>query len=312
MQDKPRIVIAGGSGFIGHALSEFLSRRNFEIVVLTRGRDQSSGGIRYVNWDGKTAAGWTRELDGAAAVVNLAGRSINCRFTAENRRDILDSRVDSTRAVANAIAQSASPPRVVVQASGIGYYASADDRAIDESTPGGSDFMAEVCRQWEGALDEVALPAARKVILRIGFVLGRGGGALAVLERLTRAYLGGAAGDGRQFVSWIHIIDLLRMMATAAERDDLRGAYNATAPNPVANAELMRELRRALRRPWSPPAPSPFVRLGAWLMGTEGDLALQSFRVLPVSLLDAGFTFKYPHLQEALRDLYGLESRVAA
>ena len=311
MEARPRIVIAGGSGFIGHALSDFLSRRNFDVVVLTRGKSPSRGGIRYVNWDGKTVAGWIREVDAAAAVINLAGRSINCRFTEENRSDILQSRVDSSRAVAQAIGQSAAPPPVLVQASGIGYYGETADRAVDESTPAGTDFMAEVCRRWEGATDAVALPATRKAILRLGIVLGRGGGALKVLGRLTQAYLGGAAGSGRQFVSWVHIHDVVRMIVAAIEREDLSGIFNATAPNPVTNAELMRELRRVLRRPWSPPAPSPFVRLGAWLMGTEGALALQSCRVMPKHLLEAGFTFEYPHLREALTDLYQMETPVA-
>jgi hypothetical protein len=273
--------------------------------VLTRGGRTSRSGVRYLNWDGKTAAGWTRELSGAAAVINLAGRSINCRFTKENRRQILASRVDSTRALAAAIAETATPPRVFVQASGIGYYGCSGECVVDESAPTGSDFMAEVCEQWEGALGAFALPRTRKVILRIGIVLGRGGGALAVLERLTKAYLGGAAGNGRQFVSWIHMADLMRMIVAAIERDDLSGIFNATAPNPVRNAELMRELRRVLRRPWSPPVPGPLVRAGGWLMGTEGNLALQSFRVVPKRLLDAGFTFEYPHLQEALAALYG-------
>ena len=311
MEDKPRIVIAGGSGFIGQALSEFLTRRNFEIVVLTRGKNESRGGIRHVMWDGKSAAAWTSEIDGAAAAINLAGHSINCRFTAENRRQILESRVDSSRALAKAIASSSNPPRLLVQTSGIGYYNSTDERFVDESSPASSDFMAEVCQQWENAADAFALPATRKVILRIGIVLDRNGGVLAVLERLTQKYLGGAAGNGRQFVSWIHLRDLMHIILAAIERPDLSGIFNATAPNPITNAELMRELRRVMHRPWSPPVPAPMIRLGAWLMGTEGNLALQSFRVRPKRLLDAGFAFQYPHLHDALRDLYGLENRVA-
>ena len=305
-------MIAGGSGFIGQAFSGHLMRSNFDVVVLTRSDSESGGGIRFAKWDGKSADGWRHELDGAAAVVNLAGRSINCRFTADNRRQVLQSRVDSTRALANAIAQSTAPPPVVVQASGVGYYGDQGGHAVDESTAAGNDFMADVCQKWEGALDAVARANTRKVILRLGIVLGRNGGALAVLERLTKAYLGGAAGSGRQFVSWIHLQDVVRMIVTAIDRDDLTGVFNATAPNPVTNAELMRELRRALHRPWSPPVPAPFVRLGAWMMGTEGDLAMQSLRVLPNRLLDAGFSFEYPHLRDALRDLYGLDPRVAA
>jgi uncharacterized protein len=306
MERRRRIVIAGGTGFIGRALASYLNSADCEVVVLTRGASESRGVIRRVRWDGKTLDGWIAELDGAAAVVNLAGSSINCRFTAPNRRKILDSRVDSTRALVNAIARTVTPPRALVQASGIGYYGSSGARVVDENARPGSDFMADVCRQWEDALHATAPPATRKVILRIGIVLGRGGGALAVLERLTKAYLAGAAGNGGQFVSWIHLDDLIRVIVAALERDDLSGVYNATAPNPVTNAELMRELRRALHRPWSPPVPAPLVHLGGWLMGTEGQLALQSIRVFPQRLLDAGFTFRYPHLRDALRDLYEL------
>lgn len=312
MGPKPRILIAGGSGFIGEALSRFLARRQFDVVVLTRGRAESRGDIRYVNWNGKTTGSWARELDGAAGLINLAGRSINCRFTEGNRREILDSRVESTSALAAAVAGAAIPPPVFVQASGIGYYGSLGERVVDESTPAGTDFMAEVCREWEDALYAFVLPATRKVILRFGIVLGRGGGALAVFERLTKAYLGGAAGSGRQFVSWIHLEDLLRIVMAAVERHALTGPFNATAPNPVTNAELMRDLRGVLHRPWSPPAPAPLVRFGAWLMGTEGDLALQSLRVVPKRLLDAGFSFEYPNLEGALGDLYALDARVAA
>lgn len=312
MADKRRIVIAGGSGFIGRALSELLSRLEFEVVVLTRGASDRCGDIRYASWDGKTVAGWTRELDGAAAIVNLSGRNINCRFTGQNRREILDSRVESTRALANAVQALAKPPAVFVQAGGIGYYSSTAERTVDEDTSAGSGFMADVCRQWEGALDAFDFHATRKVVVRIGIVLGRDGGALPVLERLTKAYLGGAAGSGQQFVSWVHIDDLLRIILAAIDSSDLRGAFNATAPNPVTNAELMRELRRVLHRPWSPPAPAPLVRLGAWLMGTEGGLALQSLRVVPKRLLDAGFAFEYGDLSTALENLYGMENRAAA
>lgn len=308
MQERPRIVIAGGSGFIGEALSAFLTTGNIDVVVLTRGKNQSRNGIRSLNWDGKTSADWTRELDGAAAVVNLAGRSINCRFSEENRSEILHSRVDSTRTLVKAIAASAAPPPVLVQASGIGYYGDSAERAVHEDEPAGTDFMADVCQRWEGALDAAAIPATRKVVLRTGIVLGCGGGALEVLGRLTKACLGGAAGSGRQFVSWIHLHDVVRIIVAAIERDDLSGVFNATAPNPVTNTELMRELRSALSRPWSPPVPAPLIRLGAWLMGTEGSLALQSLRVVPKRLLEAGFTFEYPHLREALRDLYGSSS----
>lgn len=297
-----RIILAGGSGFIGQALAPALVARGYEVTVLSRGK-------QHVQWDGRSLGDWARFLDGAGAVVNLTGRSINVRFTAKNRQEIIRSRVDSVRVLGDAIAHCTQPPRVFVQASGIGYYGDTGERAVDESAPRGNDFIAEVCRQWEGALEALELPATRKVILRIGVVLGRNGGALPMLERLARLFLGGAVGSGRQFMSWVHTADLVRMFIAAIERDDLGGVFNATAPAPATNGEFMRELRRALGRPWSPPLPAPFARLGAWLMGTEGELALLSSRCLPRRFLEHGFTFDFPTLRDAFANLYGKERR---
>ena len=301
-----RIIIAGGTGFLGQALTPVLLERGYEVVVLGRGASHQSDGVQYLQWDGRTTGDWARSLDGAAAVVNLTGKSVNVRHTADNKAEILRSRVDSVRVLGDAIARCATPPQVFVQASGIGFYGDTGDRAVDEAAPVGSDFMAEVCREWEGALDELQLPATRKVVLRIGVVLGRNGGALQLLEKLTRLFAGGAVGSGRQFMSWIHIADIVRMFAAAVEQPELSGAFNATAPEPVTNSEFMRQLRRALHRPWSPPVPAPFARLGAWLMGSEGDLALLSYRCTPHRFLEHGFTFLIANLNPPLGDLYGM------
>ncbi len=300
-----RIIIAGGTGFIGQALAPVLIERGYDVVVLGRGAAHRSGGVQHLQWDGRTVGDWAQALDGAEAIVNLTGKSVNVRHTPENKAEILRSRVDSVRVLGDAIARCGNPPQASVQASGIGFYGDTGDRAVDESAPVGSDFMADVCRQWEGALAELQLRATRKVVLRIGVVLGRDGGALQLLEKLTRLFAGGAVGNGRQFMSWIHINDLVRMFVAAIDEPELTGAFNATAPEPVTNAEFMRELRRALHRPWSPPVPAPFARLGAWLMGSEGDLALLSFRCLPRRFLDQRFAFHFPNLKTAMRDLYG-------
>ena len=303
-----RIILAGGSGFIGQALAPVLIARGYEVVVLGRGPNCERGGVQHLQWDGRTRGDWVSALDGAKAVVNLTGKSVNVRHTPENKREILHSRVDSVRALGDAIARCASPPQVFVQASGIGFYGDTGDRTVDESAEAGSDFMAEVCRKWEGALDAPHPTATRTVVLRIGVVLSRDGGALQLLEKLTRLFAGGAVGSGRQFMSWIHVADIVRMFVAAIEQPEIVGPFNATAPEPVTNAEFMRELRRALHRPWSPPVPAPFARLGAWLMGSEGDLALLSYRCLPRRVLEHGFTFHFPTLKAALGDLYGMEN----
>ena len=307
-----QIIIAGGSGFLGQALAPVLNARGHEVIVLGRGARKTRDGIQYLHWDGMTVGDWAHALEGAKAVVNLTGRAINCRHTPENRREIIRSRVDSVRVLGEATARCANPPTVWVQASGIGYYGDSGDRTRDEGSPRGDDFTAEVCRQWEGAFEIVDLPKTRKVVVRIGVVLGRDGGALPLLEKLTRLFLGGAVGNGRQFISWIHIADMTRMLLAAIEQPQLTGVFNATAPEPVTNSEFMRELRSALRRPWSPPVPAPLARIGAWLMGTEGDLALLSYRCLPRRFLEDGFDFQFPNLNSALRDLYGMENRPTA
>ena len=301
-----KIIIAGGSGFLGQALAPVLMERQYEVIVLGRGIPVTRDGVQHLQWDARTIGAWAGALDGAKAVVNLTGKSVNVRHTPENKREIIASRIASVRVLGDAIARCANPPEAFVQASGIGFYGDTGDRLVDESAPVGRDFMAEVCRQWEGALDALQLPRTRNVTLRIGVVLGRNGGALQLLEKLTRLYAGGAVGNGRQFMSWIHIVDLLRMFVASIEDPAITGAFNATAPEPVTNAEFMRELRRALHRPWSPPVPAPFVRVGAWLMGSEGDLALLSCRCAPRRFCEHGFTFRFPTLNTALGDLYGM------
>ena len=292
-----RIILAGGSGFVGSALVPALRTKGYEPLVLGRGASD-------LKWDGKRVGDWANALDGAEAIVNLTGKNINCRHTEENRRAIISSRVDSVHALGEAIARCAAPPKVFVQTSGVGYYGDTGDRVADEDFPPGDDFPAEVCQLWEGAFEAVSMPATRKVILRLGVVLGRNGGALPMLEKLTRWFLGGAVGSGRQFISWIHVADIVTMFEAAIEHPELSGVFNATSPRPVSNSEFMRELRRALHRPWSPPVPAPLARAGAWLMGSDGELALTSCRAVPRRFVEHGFDFQFPNLREALANLY--------
>jgi uncharacterized protein (TIGR01777 family) len=301
---KPRIVLAGGSGFIGQSLSPPLVSKNYEIVVLTRGKSNHHGRIREAHWDGKKLGEWTQFVNGALGLVNLTGRSINTRHTPEHRREIIDSRVDSVRILGEAIGRCVQPPKVFVQLAGVGIYGDKGERICDETTAPGDDFVSEVCKKWEAAFDSVDSPNTRKVLLRLSVVLGRNGGFLHVLSRLTRWFLGGQVGEGRQYISWIHIADLSRMILQAIDQEQLTGVFNATAPNPVTNAELMRALRRALHRPWSPPVPEFAARIGSWLMGTEASLALVSQRCVPKRFLEKNFEFEFPDLREALANIY--------
>jgi len=299
-----RIVIAGGSGFIGTALAKEFAGRGYEVIVLTRRSRVRRDGVREVVWDGEHSGDWIPFLDGAEAVVNLTGRSINCPHTPENLRAIIASRVNSVNALAAALGQVKTPPRVWVQASAVGFYGDTKNNLCDENSPVGNDSLAGICRQWENAFNSAVAPKTRRVTLRIGFVLGRDGGALPVLARLTKLFLGGAVGNGRQFISWIHLADLVQMFVASIENENLAGTFNAVAPDAVTNAEFMRELRRALHRPWSPPAPVFAVKIGSRLMGSEASLALVSQCCAPKKFLTAGFEFQFSNLRAALENLY--------
>jgi uncharacterized protein (TIGR01777 family) len=301
---KPRVVLAGGSGFLGQALARELVGKGYEVVVLSRGAARDSHGIRQLRWDGRTLGEWAGSIDGARAIVNLTGRSVNCRHTPEHRREIMDSRVNSVRVLGEAMRCSAQPPTVLVQASSLAIYGDPGDRWCDEDSPHAEGFSEEVCKRWEAEFEKIDSPGLRKVVMRIGIVLDPNKGALPVLARLTRFFLSGRVGHGRQYISWIHVADLTRMFLEAIERIDLSGVFNATGPQPVTNAEFMRELRHALHRPWSPPVPAWATRIGAFFMGTEPSLALTGRRCRPKRFLESGFHFEFPELRRALADLF--------
>ena len=303
MNHSRRLILAGGSGFLGGALGKHFRALGWEVIVLTRRPRVRNDGVREAAWDGKSLGDWEQFFDGADAVVNLTGKSIRCVFTPENRRQIIASRVESVRVVSEAIRQVTHPPKNFIQASAIGFYGDTGETIANESSPRGEGFLAEACGKWEAALDPAMLPDTRCATVRTGVVLGRDGGALATLARLTRCFLGGAAGNGRQYLSWIHIEDFVRAVEAIVTNENWRGTFNATAPNPVTNAFLMRELRRVLDRPWSPPAPKFAVRLLAPLMGMDASVALASQRVAPGKLLASGFQFNFPELREALENL---------
>jgi uncharacterized protein len=306
-----KVVLAGGSGFLGQALARRLAADGWEIVVLTRDPDRAPApddlpAFRAVQWNGETGGAWAAELEGAAAVVNFAGRSVNCVHTLENSREILASRVNAVKALGKGWAKAKNPPPVWIQCSATGYYGNAGDRFCDESLASGPGFLAEVCRQWEETFQAVELEGVRRVVLRLGVVLDAEHGALPPLVRLARRFLGGTAGSGRQFISWVHRDDVVAAFGAALTRPDLSGVFNVCAPDPVSNAEFMRTLRRAVGRPWSPPAPEFAIRLAAGpLMGVDANLALHGQRCVPQRLLAAGFSFTQPRLAPALRDLLG-------
>lgn len=293
------VVLAGGSGFIGRGLAAFLVEHGHRVTVLTRQPSRPED----LAWDGRTLGRWCSALEGADALVNLTGRSVSCVYTPANRAEILNSRLDSVRVIDEALRTCALPPRVLVQAASLHIYGDTT-AACNEDAPLGEGFSEEVCKRWEAAFFEQELPATRKALLRIGFVLGPNGGALATMRTAVRWFLGGTAGSGGQYISWLHLHDLCRVFLHVIEDPTATGVYNATGPTPVTNREFMRTLRRVLHRPWSPPAPAFMVNLGArYLFRTEGLLALTGRRCYPARLQAAGFAFEHTDLELALVDV---------
>ncbi|MGH7942927.1 MAG: TIGR01777 family oxidoreductase [Limisphaerales bacterium] len=301
--NKGRLVIAGGSGFIGSALAADWLARGGEAVVLTRAPRRREDGVIEAEWDGVHIGEWIKYLNGAEGVIGLAGKNINCRHTPAAIRELAESRINAVQTLAQGMAHVAKPPRAWVQASAIGFYGNRGDELLDESSSNGSGTLAEICRQWEGAFNSTNVPGTRKVLLRTGVVLGRGGGALPILARLTRWFLGGRVADGTQFITWIHLKDLTQMFWESLLGEDLTGIFNAVAPGAVTNDEFMRQLRRTLRRPWGPPVPAWAFKMGAKLMGTEPSLALEGCRVSPKRFQTAGFQFQFPTIEMALAEL---------
>jgi uncharacterized protein (TIGR01777 family) len=307
-----KVVIPGGSGQVGTMLARAFQRDGHDVVVLSR--RPAAAPWNVVAWDARTPGDWAEHLEGADAVINLAGRSVNCRYTPENRRLIKESRLESTRAVAEAIARAHRPPRLWLQASTATIYAHRLDAPNDETSGilGGSEpdapdtwrFSIDVATSWEKALDEAVTPHTRKVKLRTAITMSPDrGGAFDVLLGLVRYGLGGRAGDGRQYVSWIHEDDFVRAVSWLIEHDEVDGPVNLAAPNPLPNADFMRALRQAWGISFGLPAPAWLLEVGAWFLGTETELVLKSRRVVPGRLLRAGFTFRFPDWPEASRDL---------
>ena len=307
-----RIVIPGGSGQVGTVLARAFHTDGYHVVVLSRRPD--SRPWRVVAWDGKTLGEWQREIDGCDVVINLTGRSVNCRYTSTNREEILQSRVLSTRVVGEAIARATRQPRLWLQASTATIYAHRYDRANDEysgilggdepNAPSSWRFSIEVARAWEGAFDEAATNGTRKVALRSALTLSPdAGGVFDTLLGLARYGLGGSAGDGRQFMSWIHYEDFIAAVRWLIDHEEIQGIVNVASPNPLPNAQFMRQLRRACVIPFGLPSRKWMLAIGAVLMRTETELILKSRRVVPARLLEHGFQFKYPDWQSAACDL---------
>ena len=298
-----RVVITGGSGLIGSAVARELGGEGHEVVVLSRDPSKVTlpPNTRAVEWDGKTGEGWASLLDAGTAIVHLAGESIAAgRWTAEKKRRIRASRVESGAAVMAAIRKAKEKPRVLLQGSAVGFYGPCGDVVVTESHPPGQDFLAEVCVEWEAATAEAESLGVRRAALRTGVVLSGDGGALPKMALPFKLGAGGPLGGGRQWMPWIHLADEVGAIRFLLEREDARGPFNLTAPEPLTNRDFSRALGRALHRPSLAPAPGFALRL---VLGEMADMLLHGQRAVPQRLLEMGYVFRYPEALAALRDL---------
>ena len=301
---KRKIIIPGGTGFLGVSLAGYLVGFGFEVVILSRGLKPNQNGIRYTQWDGKTLSTWANELDGAYAVINLAGRTVDCRYTQKNKNEIINSRVDSTKVIGEAIKRCINPPKIWLNASSATIYRDSRDKFMDETTGEvGDDFSMNVCKVWEKTFFDIDLPNIRKVALRTSIVLGSHGGALEPLVNLAKFGLGGVQGDGGQFFSWLHIDDFNQIIVWLLEQNQLSGVINCVGPQPVTNKKLMQLLRKAVGMSFGLSLKKWMLEIGAFFMQTETELVLKSRKVVPQRLLESGYEFSFDTLEDTINDL---------
>lgn len=307
------ILITGGTGLIGRALSTALLDDGHSVTVLTRDPEKRRGGLPSgvipVRWDGHSPEGWSHLIDETDAVINLAGQSIagesllailTRRWTEEQKNRIKQSRVDAGQALVAAIRMAKKKPGVFIQASAVGYYGPRGNEDVPESAEAGTDYLADVCRAWEDSTLEVEQMGIRRAIIRLGLVFAPIGGILPIMLLPFRLFVGGPLGTGKQIVSWIHIQDLVHAFRFLLENQDAFGAFNLSTPNPVSNAEFGRIAGRVMHRPYWIPVPSFVLKL---VLGEKSSLVLGSQRIIPQRLLETGYEYKFAELDRALEDL---------
>ncbi|MFD2564973.1 TIGR01777 family oxidoreductase [Aquimarina rubra] len=299
-----KLIIAAGTGFLGNVLVEYFKNKAETIVIFTRGKNKSIENIKYVHWDAKTLGVWKQELEGADVLINMTGKSVDCRYHQKNKDLILSSRIDSTAILGKAILTCKKPPKVWLNSSTATIYRHSLDKEMDEIDGEiGTGFSVNVATNWENTFFSQPTPTTRKVALRTSIVLGKNGGALQPILNLVKIGFGGKQGKGNQKFSWIHETDFARSLEFIIENPVIEGSVNIVAPKPSDNNNLMKTLRTVKKIPFGIPLPKPLLEIGAILIKTETELILKSRNVIPKKLQDHGFQFRYPNLTNAITNL---------
>lgn len=300
---KNKLIIAAGTGFLGNVLIQHFNNKFEEIVILTRGKSEIKNNIKYVNWNAKTFSGWEKELENTDVVINLAGKSVDCRYTEKNKAEILASRIESTKILNEAILQCKNPPKHFINSSTATIYRHSKDKEMDEYTGEiGNDFSMDVAKSWEKTFYEVETPNTLKTAIRTSIVLGKNGGAFVPLKKLTQFGLGGKNGNGSQFMSWIHEKDFARAVEFIIEKE-FSGCINVVSPIPVRNETFMKKLQKAIGIPFGLPISKSMLELGAKIIKTETELVLKSRNVIPKRLTENGFEFEFGDLDKTFKNL---------
>lgn len=295
-----KIIIAGGTGYIGNLLANFFLKKGFFIVIITRGKSNINSAVKLISWNDN----WQVELESAEAIINLTGKSINCRFTTKNKAVILQSRLDATARINKAILACSIPPKIFINASGASIYKCSFDIAYNEyNDVFGSSFLAKVCNLWETEFYNTVTPNTRKVAIRITPVLGKDSHAIKPLLKVVTLGLGGKQGSGKQYFSWIHENDFANAIAFIIANNQINGSVNITSPNAISNSDFMLAFRNAMRVKIGIPTPTFLLHLSKYITGIEPDLILDSLRVFPKKLIDAGFNFELNTIDKALQEI---------
>jgi uncharacterized protein (TIGR01777 family) len=298
-----KLIIAAGTGFLGQVLIDHFKDKFDEIVILTRGKSQTIDAVKYINWNARTFSGWEKELENATVLINLAGKSVDCRYTKENKKEILLSRIESTKILNKAVLNCQNPPKHWLNSSTSTIYRFSLDKQMDEVDGEiGNDFSINVALSWEKAFFKTETPKTLKTALRTSIVLGKNGGAFIPLKTLAKIGFGGKQGKGNQFISWIHEEDFANAVDFIIQKEII-GVINVVSPEPIANSIFMKRLRKAVGFPFGIPINKFFLEIGSFFIRTETELVLKSRNVIPKRLLENGFGFKFGEIDEAFLDL---------